>query len=107
MTKLQNCINIGVINTTQVSSTPYIVLASDYFLSVTTSSGLTTIKLPNSPITGRVFIVKDKTGTSTTYPITITTVNGTVTIDGSTTYYLNVAYKALQFVFDGTGYEVF
>lgn len=94
------------ITITQVSSSPYTVLTTDYFLAVNTNS-IITIKLPNAPTTGIVYMVKDSTGNSGTNPITVTTVGGTVLIDGSTTYVINNSYQSAQFVFDGTTYEVF
>lgn len=92
---------------TFVNSTPYIVLPADQYLGVDTSGGAITIELPNAPSTGRIFVVKDRSGTSLANPITVTTVGGIVTIDGAATYVINSAYQAIQLIFNGTSYEVF
>lgn len=91
---------------TDVSS-PYTVLAADEYLSCDVSGGVLTINLPNAPTTGRVIIVKDKGGDAASNNISVTTVGGVVTIDGSTTRTMNTNFEALQFIFNGTSYEVF
>lgn len=92
---------------TAVSTTPYVVLSTDQYLSVTSSSLAITIELPNAPTQGRIFTVKDSTGTSATHNITVTTVGGAVTIDGATTFVMNTNYEAINLLFNGTSYEVF
>lgn len=92
-----------------VSSSPYVVGdTTEYFIPVNTSAART-IQLPNAPSAGagRVYIVKDATGTASSFNISVTTPGGTVTIDGSTTYTMSTNFQALQFVFDGTKYYVF
>lgn len=96
-----------LITVTAVNSSPYVVLSTDYYLSVDCSGGAIQINMPNAPSTGKVFIVKDSTGSAASFNITVTTVGGVVTIDGSTTFVMNTAYEAAQFVFNGTSYEVF
>lgn len=91
---------------TNVSSSPYTVLAADYFLAVSTASART-IQLPNSPTTGRVYVIKDSTGQGGTNNISVTTVGGVVTIDGLTTYTINANYQSISVVFNGTSYMVF
>lgn len=95
------------INFTSVSTSPYVVGATDDFLGVTTSSIPITIQLPNAPATGRVYYIKDRTGNAATNNITVTTVGGSVTIDGVTSYVMNTAYSSISILFDGTSYEVF
>lgn len=89
------------------ASTPYTVLSTDYFLSCDVSGGVLTIRLPNAPTTGRAFVVKDKGGNALTSNITVTTVGGTVTIDGATSFVLNANYQAISLIFNGTVYEVY
>lgn len=89
------------------TDSPYTVLSDDFYMSCDVSSGALTIDLPDSPTTGRVFIVKDAAGNAATNNITVTTVGGAVNIDGSTTYILATDYQATQFIFNGTSYEVF
>ena len=91
---------------TSVTTSPYTVLSSDYFLAVTTSSIAITILLPNAPSTSTVYVVKDKTGNASTNNITVTTVGGTVLIDGSATFTMNTPYESITVIFDGVGYEI-
>ncbi len=92
---------------TNVNTTPYVVLPADQFLGVDCSGGIITVQLPNAPSTGRIFVIKDRTGSSRTNNITVTTVGGAVTIDGATTYVINSAYQSIQLLFDGTTYQIF
>jgi hypothetical protein len=92
---------------TNVNTTPYVVLPADQFLGVDCSGGAITIQLPNAPSTGRVIIVKDRTGSSLASNITVTTVGGAVTIDGATTYVMKSAYFSIELLFDGVTYQVF
>jgi len=91
---------------TNVSTSPYAVLPTDYFLSVNTTIPIT-VQLPNAPATGRIFTVKDATGNSQVNNISVTTVGGTVTIDGTTTYLIGTNYESIQLIFNGTSYEIF
>lgn len=86
---------------------PYVVLATDYYLAVRTVSNTYTIQLPDLPQTGRVFIIKDVDGQAVTNNITVTTVSGLVTIDNSTTFIMNSPYQSAQFIFNGTAFEIF
>lgn len=92
---------------TNVSTTPYVVVSSDYFISCDTSSSLLTIKLPDAPTSNKMFIIKDRTGDANARNITVTTVGGLVEIDGSTSVILSNNYQSVNFIFNGTSYEVF
>ena len=92
---------------TNVSTTPYVVLSTDYYLSVDTSSLSITIQLPNAPATNRLFVVKDRTGSAATRNITVTTVGGAVNIDGAATYKIAQNFGSIQLLFNATSYEVF
>ncbi len=92
---------------TNVSVTPYVVLTTDEFLSVNSSGGAITVQLPNAATLGKVFIVKDRTGSAGTFNITVTTVGGAVNIDGATTFVMNANYQSAEFIGNGTSYEVF
>jgi len=98
-----------VITITSLTDTdsPYTVLSSDYYMSCDVSGGTLTIDLPDAPTTGKVYIVKDSGGDANTNNITVTTSGGVVTIDGATSRVMSTNYEALQFVFNGTSYEVF
>jgi len=89
------------------ASSTYVVLSTDYFLSCDTSGGVLQINLPNAPATGRPFVIKDKTGSAAASNITVTTVGGTVTIDGATTFVMNANYQSINLTFNGTVYEVY
>jgi hypothetical protein len=98
---------ILTLNYTTVATTPYVVLSTDSFMGVTTTTLAITIKLPNAPTTGRVYIVKDVTGLSPIHNITLTTVGGVVEIDGATTYVMNSSFESVQLLFNGTEYLIF
>jgi len=89
------------------AASPYTVLAADEFIAVDCSGGVVTIKLPNAPSTGREIYIKDSKGNAGTNNISVTTVGGTVTIDGQTTYTMSTNYQSISVVFDGSNYEVF
>jgi hypothetical protein len=87
---------------------PYTVLVTDYYLSVDCSGGIVTLNFPNAPTFKQVWVVKDRTGSSATNNISITTPGGTVTFDGQTTYTINTNYEALNLLANATPtYEVF
>jgi hypothetical protein len=98
---------VSTFNYTSVTTTPYVVLSTDDFLGVTTSSLAITIELPNAPATGRTYIVKDATGNAVIHNITITTVGGSVLIDGATSFIMNSAYESASFLFNGTSYLIY
>lgn len=92
---------------TAVNTTPYVVQATDQFLGVDSSGGAITIQLPNAPATGRVYVIKDATGSAATNNITVTTVGGVVLIDGAATFVMNTAYQSINVLFNGTQYLVY
>ncbi|SRR5260221_2288862 len=98
---------VTILNYTSVATTPYVVTTTDEFLGVTTTVLSITIELPNAPVTGRVYIVKDATGFGAIHNITVTTVGGTVLIDESATFIMNTSSEAVQFLFNGTKYLAF
>lgn len=90
-----------------VADSPYTVLSTDYFISVDSSGGPVTVRLPNSPTPRDTWVIKDALGTAETNAITITTVGGVVTIDGATSIQFADNFQANDVVFNGTGYELF
>ncbi len=88
------------VNYTGVATTPYVVLPTDYYLGVNTSVPRT-IKMPNAPATGRIFVVKDVTGTSAANPITVETVGGTPI------YTINSSEQAISLIWNGAAYELY
>lgn len=97
-----------IVNITALDDTdsPYVVLSTDFYMTCNVTSGVLTIQLPNAPTTGRIFVVKDANGNCATNNITVTTVGGVVTIDGSTSFVMNTNYESANFLFNGTSYEV-
>lgn len=89
--------------------TPYVVAATDYFISCDSSAGDLTIQLPNAPTASREFVIKDRVGASGTalQRVIVTTVGGVVTIDGATSYTFTDNYESLEIIFNGSEYEVF
>lgn len=99
----------SVLNMTLVTTTPYVVTATDQYLAVNTflAGGPVTIQLPNAPATGRTFVIKDRPGFSASNNITVTTVGGAVAIDGTTTKVIQNSFQAINVIFNGTSYEIY
>jgi hypothetical protein len=97
---------ILTLNYTLVTTTPYVVQATDSFMGVNTAIAIT-IQLPNAPVTGRVYMVKDIAGLAAINNITVTTVGGTVLIENAATFVMNSSFEAIQLLFNGTKYLVF
>jgi hypothetical protein len=89
------------------AASPYTALATDYYISCISSGGAIEIKLPNAPTTNRLFIIKDNAGDASVNNITITTVGGSVLIDGATSYVIAGNYGAVSLLFNSVGYEVY
>ena len=89
------------------AASPYTVLTTDQYLKVDSTAGAVSILLPNAPTTGRIINIKDSTAMAQANNITVTTVGGSVNIDGATSYVMNTNYEAINLIFDGTSYEVF
>ncbi len=92
---------------TNVTTTPYVVLATDAYISVDSSGGARTIQLPNTPVEGQIFYVKDRTGSAVANNITVTTVGGVTLIDGATTFVMNTNYESVSIIGSSTAYEIF
>lgn len=88
------------------AASPYSALPGDDFISCDTSTGAITIKLPNAPVMAKTYTIKDGAGQAAVSNITITTVGGIVTIDGSTSYVINTNFESINVIFNGTNYEV-
>ncbi len=92
---------------TNVNTTPYTVLTTDDFLSVDSSGGVITVRLPNAATLGKTFVVKDRTGSAAANNITVTTVGGAVNIDGATTFVMNTNFQSISLIGNGSSYEIF
>lgn len=89
------------------SDSPYTVLTTNDYLSCAVSGGAVTIRLPSTPVLGKVYIIKDREGLAATNNITVTTVGGVTFIDAALTFVLNSAYQSIQVIGNGTTYEVY
>lgn len=89
-----------------VSTTPYTVVAIDFFLAVDATAGSITINMPNTTTTGRLFVVKDWKGQANIHNIIITTPGATALFDGFTAYTMNAQYQSVNLIFDGTNYQL-
>jgi hypothetical protein len=97
----------NVVNYTAVSSTPYTVKSTDYYLAVSAPGGGLTINLPSTPpAKGTIYIIKDTAGNSQSNNITVAAPS-MVTIDGVSSYVINSSLESIQLIFNGTNYEVF
>ena len=81
----------------------YVVGLTDSFIGVNSSGGAIVIQLPDAPVEGRTFIIKDDSGNAATNNITITTVSGIDTIDGLTSFTMNTAFQSTQIMYAGSG----
>lgn len=90
-----------------VTTSPYVVVDEDVYLSVDSSGGPITILFPDVALTGEPFYVKDRTGNAAVNNITVTTISGIVTIDGVTNFIIDSAYQAISLVGNGSTYEIF
>ena len=87
---------------------PYTVISTDVYISVDCSLGPVTLNFPDSPVAVDSWTVKDRTGSSSTNHITITTPGGAVTIDGATTYTIASNHASVDLLANATpSYEVF
>lgn len=92
---------------TNVNTSPYVVLTTDQYLSVDCSGGPITVQLPNAANIGKIYYIKDRTGSSATNNITVRSFSGLINIDGSTTFVMNTAYQAISVIGNGSSYEIF
>jgi hypothetical protein len=90
---------------TQDTSGNYQATASDVFICVNlTSPAANTVTLPASPANGRPIAIKDCAGNSATYPITVVPASGT--IDGQSSYVVNINFEEVDLVYTGSAWSV-
>ena len=95
--------NVEIVPVTDVTVTPYTATIDDYFLCVDVA-GPASIILPTS-VVGKVYVVKDCDGDANTNNITVTATGST--IDGAASAVINTNYGSLNFVFNGTEWNIF
>lgn len=86
------------------AASPYTILGTDYYLSVSTGAGAVTVTLPAAPATGRELIVADTNGTAGASNITIGG-NGKNLVGGAAaaaTKVLATNYASARLIYNGT-----
>lgn len=95
-----NCrFGAGLTFRTEKKDAAYTATTEDYHLAVATSSGATTITLPDIFQSGHKLIIKDVDGQSSTNNITITTDDASKLIDGSSAYTVSVDYQSTTLIY--------
>lgn len=95
----------GLVSTlTTPGAYPYTTLASDYVILVDTSSART-INLIAAPTAGATYRIRDNVGSAAANNITISG-NGK-NINGAASYTINVAYGAVDLIYNGTEWGVY
>lgn len=94
-------------NYSVANASPYVVAATDYYITVDTSTIPITIQLPDSPTQYQVFIIKDSAGNASVNNVTVTTVSGVLNIDAATTFVMNTNWQSIHVVYDGFGYQAY
>lgn len=94
-------------NTTTVSSTTYTILATDFYVGVTSTSSAVTLTLPalSSVAVGTTFVVKDESGAAGTNAITVARA-GSDLIDGGTSFAVDTDYGSITIVARASGWYV-
>lgn len=88
------------------SSFNYLNIHPEEVLLVDTSTSATTITLDSAGLNaGHTVRIKDKTGNSNTYNITVNT-EGSETIDGGSSFVINTSFTSITFVTDGSNWYV-
>ena len=106
---------VTIINSGQVpayiqiddTASPYTVLETDYYISCDSTGGAITVLLPDNPTLYETFVIKDRTGAAITNNITVQSVSGLITIDGSTTYVFDEEFEIIEVLWNGSSYEIF
>ena len=87
---------------TLIDEATYTATADEYFLGVI-FNGVVTVTLPAGTL-GKVFVVKDSAGDANTNPITIDTTGST--IDGLSTYVIDLDWGSIGLVYNGIEWNV-
>lgn len=89
------------ITKTDVTTTPYVAVESDYLIAVELAApGATSIILPGAPTDRTLFIVKDALGDAATNNITLTASGGDTFEDGTGTYVLNLNFAVVTIYYE-------
>ena len=89
------------------TATSYTVQNTDYIIAVTSTASARTITLPDSGNTAaQGYVIKDESGGAATNNISVVVNGGTKTIDGVTSYAINVNYGSITVYYNGTNYFI-
>lgn len=86
--------------------TSYTAADGDDYIACDSSVGTITINLPAAPPNYHEYIIKDKTGTATTFAVTVTPLGGK-TLDGLASYTFTDNYESIRVIYDGSNYQAF
>lgn len=83
----------------------YAAFFYDYYIGVTSTAAARTITLPTAGlIKNQSFIIKDESGGAGTNNISVVVAGGVKTIDGLTSYPININYGSVTVVYNGTNF---
>ena len=96
--------NPSPVTVTNVTTSTYTALATDYLLCVDTATNAVTITLPTG-ILGTVYMVKDCSGDANTNNITVVGTGGQL-VDGASAASVNSPYGSIQLIFNGVEWSI-
>lgn len=96
--------NPSPVTVTNVTTSTYTALATDYLLCVDTATNAVTITLPTG-ILGTVYMVKDCSGDANTNNITVVGTGGQL-VDGASAASVNSPYGSIQLIFNGLEWSI-
>lgn len=88
------------VKTRTVTDTPDTVVDTDYMLSINVGTNVSE-QIPAATASGRILIIKDKSGAASSNPITISAVAST--IDGAANYEIDTDFGFVTFIDDANG----
>lgn len=104
----------GVPDFVRLTTVRVVTAAGDVTISATTDSvvvinktigAATAVHLPPTPVAGLSYTVKDGKGDANSNNITVTPASGTV--DGASSFIIDVNYQTATFMYNGTQWNVF
>ena len=96
------------LNRTAVADSDYTILTSDYYIGVSSLTVTRTLTLPTAASAGdgKIFVIKDESGSASgSVKITIDG-DGAETIDGVATYDIDLAYDSITLMCSGTAWFI-
>lgn len=97
----------SILNTQAPPNTSIPVTRVDHYIGVQSTSVAKTVNLPQTNIQiGKEFIIADESGLASINNITVTTLAGTILIDGAPTYVINANFGTVRVMWTGTFYKI-